>query len=122
MQNTKTINFRIGIIWTFLRSLRLHFLCSYFVDILRNVAIIRVYFIFVLNIYVVRDSYVGIETGCGLDGPGIESQWGRNFRTHPEEPWDQCSHLYKDYWVIFGDKVAGGLALNTHLTPPSRTV
>jgi hypothetical protein len=24
-------------------------------------------------------SSVGIATGYGLDGPGIESQWGRNF-------------------------------------------
>jgi hypothetical protein len=24
-------------------------------------------------------SVVGIATGYGLDGPGIESQWGRNF-------------------------------------------
>ena len=24
-------------------------------------------------------SVVGIETGYGLDGPGIESRWGRNF-------------------------------------------
>jgi len=26
-----------------------------------------------------RDSSVGIATGYGLDGPGIESQWGRDF-------------------------------------------
>ena len=26
-----------------------------------------------------RDSSVGIATVYGLDGPGIESQWGRNF-------------------------------------------
>jgi hypothetical protein len=25
------------------------------------------------------DSVVGIATGYGLDGPGIESRWGRNF-------------------------------------------
>jgi len=24
-------------------------------------------------------SVVGIATGCGLDGPGIESRWGRDF-------------------------------------------
>jgi hypothetical protein len=34
--------------------------------------------IFVL---VVRDSSVSIVTSYGLDGPGIESQWGRIFRT-----------------------------------------
>jgi hypothetical protein len=26
-----------------------------------------------------RESSVGIATGYGLDGPGIESQWGRDF-------------------------------------------
>jgi hypothetical protein len=26
-----------------------------------------------------RDSSVGIATGYGLDGPGIESRWDRNF-------------------------------------------
>jgi hypothetical protein len=26
-----------------------------------------------------RDSSVGIATRYGLDGPGIESRWGRNF-------------------------------------------
>ena len=26
-----------------------------------------------------RDSSVGIATGYGLDGPGIESRWGQNF-------------------------------------------
>jgi hypothetical protein len=29
-----------------------------------------------------RGSLVGISTGYGLDGPGIESQWGREF-PHP---------------------------------------
>ena len=29
--------------------------------------------------YVGRDSSVGIATGYGLDGPGIESRWGRDF-------------------------------------------
>jgi hypothetical protein len=24
-------------------------------------------------------SSVGIVTGCGMDGPGIESRWGRDF-------------------------------------------
>ena len=28
------------------------------------------------------DSAVGIVAHCGLDGPGIESQWGRDF-LHP---------------------------------------
>ena len=32
-----------------------------------------------------RDSAVGITTRYGLDGPGIESRWGRNF-PHPSRP------------------------------------
>ena len=33
----------------------------------------------------VRDSSVGIATRYGLDGPGIESRWGRDF-PHPSTP------------------------------------
>jgi hypothetical protein len=32
-----------------------------------------------------RDSVVGIETCYGLDGPGIEFRWGRDF-SHPSRP------------------------------------
>jgi hypothetical protein len=32
-----------------------------------------------------RDSVVGIATRYGLDGPGIESRWGRDF-PHPSGP------------------------------------
>jgi len=32
-----------------------------------------------------RDSSVGIATGYGMDGPGIESRWGRDF-PHPSTP------------------------------------
>ena len=32
-----------------------------------------------------RDSSVGIETGYGLYGPGIESRWGQDF-LHPSRP------------------------------------
>jgi hypothetical protein len=32
-----------------------------------------------------RDSAVGIATGYGLDGPGIESRWGRDL-PHPSRP------------------------------------
>ena len=35
--------------------------------------------------YVGRDSSVGIATRYGLDGPGIESRWGRDFQ-HPSRP------------------------------------
>jgi len=32
-----------------------------------------------------RDSSVSLTTGYGLDGPGIESRWGRDF-LHPSRP------------------------------------
>ena len=32
-------------------------------------------------------SSVGIATGYGLDGPGIESRGGEIFRTCPDQPW-----------------------------------
>ena len=32
-----------------------------------------------------RDRSVGITTRYGLDGPGIESRWGRDF-PHPSRP------------------------------------
>ena len=31
-------------------------------------------------------SVVGIATAYGLDGPGIESRWGENFRASPDRP------------------------------------
>jgi hypothetical protein len=33
-----------------------------------------------------RDSSVGIATCYGLDGPGIESQWGGEVFAHPSRP------------------------------------
>jgi hypothetical protein len=38
----------------------------------------------------VRDSAVGIATRYGLDGPGIESRWGRDF-PHPSRPALGCT-------------------------------
>ena len=37
--------------------------------------------IYFVNLYMFRGpgSVVGIATGYGLDGPGIESRWGRDF-------------------------------------------
>jgi hypothetical protein len=37
------------------------------------------------TVLVGRDSSVGIETRYGMDGPGIESRWGRDFQ-HPSRP------------------------------------
>jgi hypothetical protein len=46
-----------------------------------------------------RDSWVGIATRYGLDGQGIESRWGRDFRTRPDRPWGLPSRLYNGYRV-----------------------
>jgi hypothetical protein len=48
-----------------------------------------------------RDSSVGIATRYGLDGPGIESKWGRVFRSRPDRPWGPLSLLYNGYRVSF---------------------
>ena len=49
------------------------------------------------------DSSVGIAAAYGLDGPGIESRWGRNF-PHQGPP----SLLYNGYQVFPGGKVRPG--------------
>ena len=55
-----------------------------------------------------QDSSVGIATRYGLDGPGIESRWGREiFCTRPDRPWGPPSLLYNGYQVFPGDKAAG---------------
>ena len=41
-----------------------------------------------------RDSSVGIATRYDLDGPGIESRWGRGF-PHPSRPALGPSASYK---------------------------
>jgi hypothetical protein len=52
-------------------------------------------------------SSVGIATGYGLDGPGIESGEGVIFRTLPDWPWDPPSLLYNGYRVFPAGKAAG---------------
>jgi len=48
-----------------------------------------------------RKSSVGIATRNGLDGPGIESWWGENFRTHPGRSWGPARLLFNGYRVSF---------------------
>ena len=48
-------------------------------------------------------SVVGIATGCGLDGLGIESLWeAKFFRTCPDQLWDQPILVYNEYRVFPG--------------------
>ena len=50
----------------------------------------------------------GIATGCGLDGPGIDSRFGGEiFRTRPDWSWVPPSLLYSGYRVYPGGKVTG---------------
>jgi len=50
-------------------------------------------------------SAVGIATGYGMDGSGIESRWGgKIFRTYPDRPWGPPSLLYNWYRVFPGGK------------------
>ena len=65
-------------------------------------------------------SSVGIATGYGLDGPGIEKKNpgdGEIFRTCPDRPWGPHSLLYNGYRVIPGGKERQGC--DADLSPPS---
>jgi len=63
-------------------------------------------------------SSVGIATGYGLDGPGIEFRWGEIFRTCPDRPWGPPSLLYPR--VFPGGKERQGRDADT--SPPSSAV
>jgi hypothetical protein len=54
---------------------------------------------------------VGIVTGYGLDGTGIEKKipsGGEIFRTHSERPWGPPSLLYNGYRVFPGGRKRPG--------------
>jgi hypothetical protein len=60
------------------------------------------------------DSSVGIPTGYGLEGPGIEFRWGEIFRICPDRPWCPPSLLYNGYQVVPGGKVWPGRDADQH--------
>jgi hypothetical protein len=62
-------------------------------------------------------SVIGIATGYGLDGPGIESQV---FRNCPERPWGPPSLLYNGYRFFPGGKERPGRDADP--SPPSSAV
>ena len=55
----------------------------------------------------------------GLEGPGIESRWGRNILTLPDGPWGPPSLLYNGYRVSFVGAKRPGPGVNhpPHLAP-----
>jgi hypothetical protein len=61
-----------------------------------------------------RHSAVGIATAYGLEGPGIESQWGEIFRSYPDRLGGPPSLLYNGYRVFPGAKGGRGVMLTTH--------
>ena len=64
------------------------------------------YFLFLVRLFISwsRDSSFGIAT-CGLDGPGIESRWRRDFQ-RPSRPALRSSQ-YNVYRVFHVGKAAG---------------
>ena len=65
-------------------------------------------------------SSVGIATGYGLEGPGIESRWRRIFHTCPGQPWGPPSLLYNGYRVFPVGKERPGRDADS--SPPSSAV
>jgi hypothetical protein len=65
-------------------------------------------------------SVVSIATGYGLDGPGIESQWGRDFPHMSRPALGSPSLLYNGYRVFSGGKERPGL--DDDPSPPSSAV
>jgi hypothetical protein len=64
--------------------------------------------------YMLFSSCVGIVTDCGLEGPGIESRWGKIFGTYPDWLQGPPSLLYNGYRVFPGGKGGRGVMLTTH--------
>jgi hypothetical protein len=61
-----------------------------------------------------RDSVIGIATGYGLGGPGIESRWGRDF-PHPSKPALRPTQPPVHWAPVFsGGKGGRGVTLTTH--------
>ena len=69
--------------------------------------VVRLCFVTHPSACVGRDSSVGIATRYELDGPGIESLWGRDFQHRPDRPPSLPSLLHSGYRVFPGGKAAG---------------
>ena len=83
-----------------------------------NAESVNIFFV-LLSVFLGPDKVVGIATGYGLDGPGIESRWGKIFRTCPDRPCGPPSPLYNGYRLFPGVKSGQGVRLtpNSLLVP-----
>ena len=62
-----------------------------------------------------RDSSVGIATCYGLDGPGIETWWGRRFSAPVQTgPGAHPASCIMGTVSFLGVKSGGGVALTNH--------
>ena len=59
-------------------------------------------------------SSVGIATDCGLDGPGIESRWGRDFIPVQTGPGTHPTSCKMGTGSFPGLKCGRGVLLTTH--------
>jgi hypothetical protein len=72
--------------------------------------------------HVGRDSFIGIATRYGVDGPEIESQWERDFPHWPRPtPRGPPSSLYSGYRVFFPGIKRLWCGVN-HPPPPSAEI
>jgi hypothetical protein len=67
-------------------------------DSMKNIIVLRnVTFTVIIDYAVGQGSVVGIGTRCRLDGPGIETRWGREtFRTCQTRPWTYPDSYTRD--------------------------
>jgi hypothetical protein len=56
-----------------------------------------------------RDGVVSMATQYVLEGPGIESRWGRDFHTYPNTLRGPPSLLYSGYRIFPGGKGGRGV-------------
>jgi hypothetical protein len=59
-------------------------------------------------------SVVGIATAYGLDGPGIESRWSRDFPHLSRPALRPAQPLYNGYRVLPGVRCGRGVTLTPH--------
>ena len=71
--------------------------------------------------WVGRDSSVRLATRYGLEGPGIESRWRRDFPQPSRPPWGPLSLLYNGYRVSLPGVKRPGRCVD-HPPPPSAEV